>query len=696
MDNEEPEIAEDRDGKVFDVVALTPEAELVNMVEENFNKAKTARDDDEQRWIKAWRNFRGIYDSNVAFTETEKSRVFIKVTKTKVLAAFGQICEVLFGENKFPITIESTEVPEGVAEYVSFDPADPEGGAPAPAPFGTRDGPANPPGFTAFDMGRLGPLQEKLEPVSGKLKEGPGTTPTAVTFSPAHVAAKRMEKRIHDQLTESDAASHLRACAFEMALLGHGVIKGPERLEKEYAKWDDEGNYTPVIKTVPVSSHVSLWNFYPDPDASSQRDAEWVIERHKLSRSSLGMFKKQSFFMADAIDEVLETGPNYVKQSWEGIVNDGTGDSGDERWEALEFWGAVETKKLREMKVPIPRQLRDEETLNANIWTCDHKVIRLTLNPFRPARIPYHSVPYELNPYSYFGVGVAENMDDTQTLMNGFMRMAVDNAVLSGNLIFEVDESNLSPGQDLEMYPGKVIRRGAGAPGQALFATEYPNVSQQNMMMFDKARMLADESTGYPSYAHGQTNIQGVGRTASGISMFMNAANGNIRTVVKNLDDYLLNPLGESYYAFNMQFAFDPSVKGDMEVKARGTDSLMAGEVRSQRLMQFLQIAVNPMLAPFAKLDQIMRDIAVSLDLDPERTVNSLADAAIQAEMLKSFQQATQAEGGGPQSPLGGTQGGSPPGLGVSPGPGSGGGTIGTGGVPAPGGPGFSANTGEG
>ena len=73
------------------------------------------------------------------------------------------------------------------------------------------------------------------------------------------------------------------------------------------------------------------------------------------------------------------------------------------------------------------------------------------------AKIPYHAAPYELNPYSFFGVGIAENMDDTQTLMNGFMRMAVDNAVLSGNLIVEVDETNLVPGQDLSLYPGKDI-----------------------------------------------------------------------------------------------------------------------------------------------------------------------------------------------------------------------------------------------
>ena len=102
-----------------------------------------------------------------------------------------------------------------------------------------------------------------------------------------------------------------------------------------------------------------------------------------------------------------------------------------------------------------------------------------------------------MNPYSIFGVGIAENMDDTQTLMNGFMRMAVDNAALSGNLLIEVDETNLVPGQDLSVYPGKVFRRQGGAPGQAIFGTKFPNVSNENMQMFDKARVLADESTGF-------------------------------------------------------------------------------------------------------------------------------------------------------------------------------------------------------
>ena len=235
-------------------------------------------------------------------------------------------------------------------------------------------------------------------------------------------------------------------------------------------------------------------------------------------------------------------------------MEDDTQDAKAERYEVLEFWGNVDKEVLEGHDVDIPSELSDMDELSVNIWVCNGQVLRLVMNPFTPTIIPYFSMPYEVSPYSLFGIGIAENMDDTQTLMNGFMRMAVDNAALSGNLLIEVDETNLVPGQDLSVYPGKVFRRQGGAPGQAVFGTKFPNVSNENMQMFDKARVLADESTGFPSFAHGQTGVSGVGRTASGISMLMSAANGSIRNVVKNIDDYLLGPLGKAFFNFNMQF----------------------------------------------------------------------------------------------------------------------------------------------
>lgn len=658
--------------------------EVVAFVRDRFQRAKDKKLNDERRFIECYRNFRGIYGEDVKFSENERSRVFVKVTKTKVLAAYGQITEVLFGNGEFPISVDQTKLPEGVSDSVNFDPAAPPSAAKSPM-FGTKDGPKLPPGATAIS---LGALEQKLAPVSDRLQLGIGATPTSVTFHPAQVAAKKMEKKIQDQLEESGASKHLRSSAFECSLFGTGILKGPMALDKEYPKWDDKGKYDPLVKTVPTVSHVSVWNFYPDPDAANMDQVEFCVERHKMSRKELRDLKKRPFFRADAIEGVVDMGADYHREYWESIMEDNSGSPEVDRWEVLEYWGYMDAKLLREQGVEVDKEIDDEDIVNVNVWISHNSVLRLVLNPFQPSRIPYYAAPYEVNPYSFFGIGIAENMVDTQILMNGFMRMAVDNGALSGNLVFEIDETNLVPGQDLSIYPGKVFRRQAGAPGQALFGTEFPNVSQQNMMLFDKARVLADESTGLPSYSYGQTGIQGVGRTASGISMLMNAANGSIRTVVKNLDDYLLGPLGKALFAFNMQFDHDPEIKGDLEVSARGTESLMANEVRSQRLMQFLGIVSNPILAPFAKLDQIVREIARSLDLDEDKVTNSLGDAAIQAEMLKAFQPPTGPQGAPPN--------GAPAGVQATDTTGSGGGNMGTGSVPAPGAPGFSANNGAG
>jgi len=671
---------------------------VVTFVNDRYKRAEDARNADEERWLRAYRNYRGVYGPDVQFTSSEKSKVFVKVTKTKTLAAYGQIVDVLFGNNKFPLTINPSVLPDGVADavHINIDPNAEKATdvlrdsftKEATKPYLIGPDTELKPGETMADLRRrLGPVEDKVDPVSEKIIEGDGSTPTSVTFHPAMVAAKKMEKKIHDQLNESGASKHLRSMAFEMALLGTGVMKGPFAVDKEYPNWDDNGDYDPLVKTVPSTNHVSVWNFYPDPVASSMDDAEYVIERHKMSRNQLRSLKGRPYFIDDAIESAIDAGPDYVRKHWEmKMEDDDTAPSDTERWQVLEFWGYVDTDILEENGIKIPADMKDLDEVSANIWIVNGKVIRCVLNPFKPARIPYYAVPYEHNPYSFFGVGIAENMDDTQTLMNGFMRMAVDNAVLSGNLLIEIDETNLVPGQDMSVYPGKVFRRQGGAPGQAIFGTKFPNVAGENMQLFDKARVLADESTGFPSFAHGQTGVSGVGRTASGISMLMSAANGSIRTVVKNVDDYLLAPIGRAFFAFNMQFDFDEGIRGDLEVKANGTESLMANEVRSQRLMQFLQVASNPMLAPFAKMDYIVREIAKSMDLDPDKVTNSMADAAIQAEIMKGFQQPM------PEQPQAPPQEEPPAGADVQDPTGAGGGNIGTGTAPVPGEQGFSGN----
>ena len=380
---------------------------IVSFVEGRYSTAEKARYSDEQRWIKAYQNYRGIYGPDVQFTSTEKSRVFVKVTKTKVLAAYGQIVDVLFGSHKFPISINPTKLPDGIVEAVHFE-SNPEikkaNEKPSLGPEETN----LKPGETIIDLReRLGGMRSKLEPVMGDLKEGEGTTPSQPTFHPAMIAAKKMEKKIHDQLEESNASKQLRNTAFETALFGTGIMKGPFALDKEYPNWDETGSYSPMYKTIPQTSSVSIWNFYPDPDANNMDEAEYVVERHKMSRSQMRSLKNRPFFRSNSIDSAIEIGESYSKEWWEQVMEDADQETRSERFNVLEFWGYVDTDILKDHDVEIPKELKDKDQVSVNIWVCNGQVLRLVMNPFTPAILPYYAVPYEVNPYSFFGVGIA-------------------------------------------------------------------------------------------------------------------------------------------------------------------------------------------------------------------------------------------------------------------------------------------------
>ena len=107
------------------VVVDADVSSIIPFIYERYQRSEDYREQDEDRWLRAYRNYRGLYGPDVQFTEAEKSRVFIKVTKTKTLAAYGQIVDVLFANQRFPLSVDPTELPEGVVEDVSFDPQEP-------------------------------------------------------------------------------------------------------------------------------------------------------------------------------------------------------------------------------------------------------------------------------------------------------------------------------------------------------------------------------------------------------------------------------------------------------------------------------------------------------------------------------------------------------------------------------------------
>ena len=421
---------------------------LIGIIKGRYAQAEDARQTDERRWLQAYENYRGLYSKSIKFRESEKSRIFVKITKTKVLAAFGQLVDVIFGTGKFPIGVQETKIPEGETDFAHLDINNPtpslETSEPeevngnsvdyqSPYDVGYEgDGKTLKPGASFYNGIFEDSLEDKAEE-AGILTDGVSPDPQAIEVSPAQRAARRMEKLIHDQIEESNGSSEIRNALLESSLLGTGIVKGPFNFNKKLHKWDtdEDGsrNYNPLEVRVPRIEFVSCWDFYPDPNATNMEECEYVIHRHKMNRSQLRQLRNMPYFDEDAIRNAIQMGANYVEKDFESQLKDDV--RADEEYssnfEVLEYWGIMDAEYAREVGIELADEIDDLDEVQVNVWTCGHYLLRAVVNPFTPYRIPYHSFPYERNPYNFFGIGIAENMDDSQQIMNGHARMAIDN-----------------------------------------------------------------------------------------------------------------------------------------------------------------------------------------------------------------------------------------------------------------------------
>ena len=125
--------------------------------------------------------------------------------------------------------------------------------------------------------------------------------------------------------------------------------------------------------------------------------------------------------------------------------------------------------------------------------------------------------------------------------------------------------------------------------------------------------------------------------------MLMGAANVALKSAVKNIDDFLLEPMIEGLFHWNMEYNPREDIKGDLRIVARGSTALVQKEVQSQRLLQFLSLVSNPMDAPQIDRNKLLREIATTLDIDPEEVIKSeerlQAEQALQNQMLAGMQQ---------------------------------------------------------
>ena len=604
-------------------------ASLGSILKSKYTEYKDARDDIEDDWIEDLRAFMGQYDPDVLSkiqSKGDRSQVYVGLTRTKVLAAYSRITDLLFQPGQKFFSIEKTPlskqplVEQELAERAALEIQQ------AAEQVGTA-------GIEELVMARLGELTEEIE-------------------AETEQRVKNMEEAILDQALENNLEGKMKDAIMEQVIFGTGAMKaGTLRIEKDH-KWikGDEG-FSLIYEenAMPEMEAVSIFDLYPDPHATSVDDMRDIFRRHIISRTEFNALKDYPGFNVDLINECIEMNPegNHDEAQHEvdrrNIANVNDSNTNTEKFEVLEYWGSLNGHDLEDAGVEFGEDDDLSMEYDANIWMVSGKVIKAQLNPLPGGIIPYFIFPYEKNPHAFWGTGVPRMMRDSQATMNAATRIYLDNVALSSGPMVEVNTDIMASGEDpTELYPWRVFLREGGDGNQPMVRFYQPQSNSPALVsVIELFRRFADETTALPSYTHGQTQSS-LNRTATGISILMSNANIVLKSVIKNIDDFLTKPMIRSLYDWNMTWNENENVKSDMRIVAKGSTALIQKEVQSQRLLQFLSLINNPLDAQMINREKLLTDIAKSLDIDPDEVIKTdkemMDEQALQQAILASQQ----------------------------------------------------------
>lgn len=601
-----------------------------------FARAELDRRLIEQRWLQDIRQYRGQYDPEIEEgIGKNRSRAFVRKTRVKVKTVDSRVADLLFpaGSEKnwevgpTPVPSVSREQRDNVIRQLR-EMAD--------AMTQQQRAMAQQQGI---DPNTIPPFKLSKKQIDEAVKEM------------VREASKKMAQAIEDQLTEARYKEVCIKAIHSGHLYGTGIIKGP-LIERKVRTSFVEQNGKWVQRTesyvVPFIDFVPLWRWYPDMSSNELQGCQYAWERHLMTHAEMADLADRKSFDGKVIKAYMKANPagrmtpRYVDDQLK-IMGERMNKQGSTTgsFEVLERWGWLTGEQLCECGVKIPEN-RKHESFFSNVWVLPTgEVIKSVIQPINGVTWPYHLYYFDKDETSIFGEGLATIMRDDQTMINAAIRMILDNAAVSGGPMFEVNPHLLSKLEGItEFGPWKAFLRNNVSPGQrAVVPVEVPSklAELSNIMQLFEAN--ADEVTAIPRYMYGEASSQGAAGTASGMSMLMGAVNIVIKDLITAWDEGVTRSFLQAMYSWNMQFNPDSSIKGDFDVKARGTSSLVAKEVRARQLDAFSASVANPMDAPFIKRDRLLRQRA---------EVNELSDVVKTEDEMKE----EQAQGQGQQEML--------------------------------------------
>lgn len=588
--------------------------ELQQRLQDNLRQRMTI----ERRWVADLRRYQGMVTDTERIEAADQGRscIFVKYTRTKADAWAAQMNDMLFPADDRNWGIEPTPVP------------------------------------------KLNKISQMIQSQTGE------PTPEAARanqiLAEARSRAEAMEREIDDVLTECDYPAEGRRCIHYAAVLGTGILKGPqvETFTNSKYRQVEGGEWAGMIEEEerPVARNVYPWDFVPDMSGRELRDCEYVFERHFMTRKQIRSLPKS--YDQNAIQKLLKLDATATHQTAdaEGLYNELRALSGldqnyrDRRYEVWEYHGPISIKVLQEAGVELDKDDESMPEVDGIVIFSGDIVLKVMLNPYDTEEWPYSVFVCEPDEACLFGYGIPHLCANSQDILNTAWRQMLDNGAMAVGEQVVVNKKAVAPADGTwTLKPKKVwLAQGDAATMdvQKAFSSFSINSHQQEYQnVIQLAKSFMDEESGLPMIAQGEQGQ--VTPTLGGMSMLMNAANAVRRAQVKEWDDNVTKPMIRRFYAWMMQFSPKSEIKGDMTIKARGTSALLVKEVQNQQVMALIQnFSQNPQLAPAFDWYEALKVLNASMSLG---STGILKQKEEYDQAIRQAQQAAQEQQGDPR-----------------------------------------------
>lgn len=631
---------------------------LASYMRQCWDVAKQAKKPIEQKMLKAMRQRNGEYEADKLkqIRDQGGSEIYMNVTEVKCRAAESWLRDILLDQGTPPWDIQPTPIPDlsptQTQEIQDIYAAEV---------------------LKIVEESRQAPSKEEM----AQIKEMVSQDYRFKILQDAQNRADRMKIKIEDQFAQGGWAESFNDFITDLTTYPAAFIKGPIVRRQRALGWKIEGGRTivdPIERLAPEYERVDPFRIYPEPGISTIEEG-YLFEHHPMTRMELSDLIGVPGYDEDAIRKLLDNGAG---QSWISEDVELLKDEQERKFysytrptdifDALEFWGKVSGKMLLEWGMTedeIPDAAREYD---ANVWVIGNYVIKAVLNYDPLGQKPYTKSSFIKTPGAFWGKGIPEIIEDIQNVCNAAARALVNNMGIASGPQVEVNLERIPPNEDItQMHPWKiwqVTNDPVGSSAPAVRFTQPEDNANTLMGVYEKFSRLADDHSGIPAYLYGNTDVQGAGRTSSGLSMLMGAAGKGIRQVVGHIDADVIKPIVQRQFVYNMRYDEDESIKGDAQVLARGAINLAVKETVNVRRIEFLNATANPIDAEILGRDgrtAILREVAKGLQMPVEDVIPSRDKAGYQARIMAEAEEVAaqqQAPSSAPLQPDGAPKGG--------------------------------------